>query len=67
MSDDSKIGKNLTGRALSRITTDLKSAIDQWEALSTQVPALSAEEQRFREMQKLVKELREKMKELNFI
>jgi hypothetical protein len=54
-------------RAFSRITSDLKSAIDEWETLSAKAPKLSAEERRFKDMQKLLKELRDKMKKLNFI
>lgn len=79
MSDDSKSDNNITSSSLperrpeknselafSRIKTDLKSALDQWETLSKAAPKKSADEQRLLEMQQLLIELKSKMDELNF-
>lgn len=75
MSDNSKSPKNSShdsspsarSQAFTRIKTDLSSALQQWEQLSAQAPALSADEQRLQEMQQLLKQLHDKMKALDFI
>lgn len=49
----------------SQIKTDLTSALNEWDRISEQAPTVSKDEEKLKDMQKLLRELQAKMKELN--